>query len=138
MMNKTINLSNNRLSRAKEDLESAKLNLDNGLLKASINRSYYCILHSIRAVNALKGFDAKTHSEVISYFHQYFIHTEDFNKDLYLIINKAHRTREKSDFDDFYKVSLKDTEEQFENAKYFLGIAENFLLDKYIYLLKSK
>ena len=47
-----------RLERAKEDLQAARVNHSSGLFKASINRSYYAIFHSIRAVNILDGFDA--------------------------------------------------------------------------------
>ena len=51
-----------RLERAKEDLQAARVNHCSGLFKASINRSYYAIFHSIRAVNILDGFDASKHS----------------------------------------------------------------------------
>lgn len=54
-----------RLERAKEDLEAARVNHSSGLFKAAINRSYYAIFHSIRAVNILDGFDASKHSSVI-------------------------------------------------------------------------
>ena len=47
-----------RLERAKEDLQAARVNHSSGVFKASINRSYYAIFHSIRAVNILDGFDA--------------------------------------------------------------------------------
>ncbi len=74
-MKNRIILSKYRFEKAKEDLLSAKINLDNGLIKASINRSYYAIYHSIRSVNALDGFDSKKHSGVIAYFNQHYIHT---------------------------------------------------------------
>ena len=49
----TETLCRYRLERAKEDLQAAKVNHDSGLVKASINRSYYAIFHGIRAVNIL-------------------------------------------------------------------------------------
>lgn len=57
-----------RLERAKEDLQAAHVNHESGLFKAAINRSYYAIFHSIRAVNILDGFDASKHSSVIAHF----------------------------------------------------------------------
>lgn len=54
-------LSFYRLEKAKEDLKAAKVNCENGLYKASINRSYYAIFHAIRAVNAINKFDSKRH-----------------------------------------------------------------------------
>lgn len=47
-----------RLDRAKEDLLAAETNHQAGFYKAAINRSYYAIFHSIRAVNVLDNFDA--------------------------------------------------------------------------------
>lgn len=136
MNNKIITLSRYRLDKAKEDLESAKVNLENCLFKASINRSYYCIFHTIRSINALNEFDSKRHSGVIAYFNQNFIHTGDFNKKIYSIISTANKIREKSDYDDFYIASKKETEEQLENAKYFLGVAEEYLESKYSKLME--
>ena len=60
-------LSDYRLERAKEDIQTAKINIDNGLYKGAVNRSYYAIFHAIRAVNVLDGFDASKHSSVIAH-----------------------------------------------------------------------
>jgi len=60
MNSKIIALSKYRLEEAKEDLTASRINLENGLIKASIN-----IFHSIRAVNALNDFDSKKHSGVM-------------------------------------------------------------------------
>lgn len=59
-----------RLERAKEDILTAENNQQAGFYKAAINRSYYAIFHSIRAVNILDGFDASKHSSVIAHFNQ--------------------------------------------------------------------
>lgn len=131
MNNKIITLSRYRLDRAKEDLEAAKINLENDLIKASINRSYYCIFHAIRSINALNEFDSKRHSGVIAYFNQYFIHGGYFDKEVYSIISTANKIREKSDYDDFYIASRKDAEEQLQNATYFLNLSEEFLETRY-------
>lgn len=66
-----------RLERAKEDLQAACVNHNSGLFKAAINRSYYAIFHSIRAVNILDGFDASKHSSVIAHFNQYYVQVSD-------------------------------------------------------------
>lgn len=131
MNSKIITLSRYRLDRAKEDLLSAKVNLENGLIKASINRSYYSIFHAIRAINALNEFDSKKHSGVISHFNQFFIHTGNFDKQVYSLISIAYKIRERSDYDDFYVASKRDAQSQLENANYFLKLAEEFLLNKY-------
>ncbi len=120
-------LSKYRLERAREDLQTAKVNLDNGLYKGAVNRSYYAIFHAIRAVNAMDGFDASKHASVIAHFNQYHVHVGDFDKNTYKIIDSAYRIREKCDYSDFFIVSKEEAQEQYEKAMKFLTSVENFL-----------
>ena len=120
-------LSNYRLDRAKEDIRTAQINIENGLYKGAINRSYYAIFHAIRAVNVLDGFDASKHSSVIAHFNQYHVHPGDFEKGIYKIIDSAYRIREKCDYSDFFIVSKEDALEQYEKAAKFLESVEKFL-----------
>ena len=114
MQPEQMQLSKYRIERANEDIITAKVNLENGLYKGAINRSYYAIFHAIRAVNALDGFDASKHSSVIAHFNQFHVHTGDFDKNTYKIIDSAYRIREKCDYSDFFIVSKKEAEEQGE------------------------
>ena len=97
------------------------------MYKGTINRSYYAIFHAIRAVNVLDGFDASKHSSVIAHFNQYHVHTGDFEKGIYKIIDSAYRIREKCDYSDFFIVSKEDALEQYEKAAKFLESVEKFL-----------
>ncbi|MCD8380322.1 MAG: HEPN domain-containing protein [Lachnospiraceae bacterium] len=123
-------LSKYRLERAKEDLASAKCNYEAGLYKASINRSYYAIFHSIRAVNTLDGFDASKHSSVIAHFNQYYVHTGEFDRQIYKVIDNAYHIREKCDYRDFYIASREDAEKQIEHAEMFIHLVEDYLEKK--------
>lgn len=125
-----IDLSKYRFKRAKEDLQAACVNIENGFFKAAINRSYYAIFHAIRAVNVLDGFDASKHSSVIAHFNQYHVHTGDFEKGTYKIIDSAYRIREKCDYSDFFVVSKEEAQEQYQKAVEFLSYVEKFL-EKY-------
>ena len=124
-------LSEYRLERAKEDLKSAEINHNSGLFKASINRSYYAIFHGIRAVNILDGFDASKHSSVIAHFNQYFVHTGEFDRGIYKIIDGAYRIREKCDYSDFFLASKEDSALQLENAKQFVKTIEIYVKNKF-------
>lgn len=84
----THTLCTYRLKRAEEDLLTAESNHRSGFYKASINRSYYAIFHSIRAVNILDGFDASKHSSVIAYFNQFYVHTGEFDRTIYKLFDK--------------------------------------------------
>lgn len=121
-----------RLARAKEDLETAKLNYESGMYKAAINRSYYAIFHSIRAVNVLDEFDASKHSSVIAHFNRYHVYTGDFKKDTYKTIDSAYRIREKCDYSDFFIASKSDAEEQIQKAEQFYKEVQEYLDNKEI------
>ena len=64
-----MDLAKYRLIRAKEDLETASDNLENGKYRASVNRSYHAVFHAIRAVTALDSFDSETPGRPFS-FHE--------------------------------------------------------------------
>lgn len=120
-----------RLERAKEDLLTAENNHQAGFYKAAINRSYYAIFHSIRAVNALDNFDASKHSSVIAHFNQYYIHTGEFERDVYKMIDSAYRIREKCDYSDFFIASKADSEMQLKHAHDFVGVVESYIQKKF-------
>lgn len=119
-----------RLERSREDLQAARVNHDAGLFKASINRSYYAIFHGIRAVNILDGFDASKHSSVIAHFNQYFVHTGEFDRDIYKIIDGAYRIREKCDYSDFFLASKEDSAIQLSHAETFVKTVEEYIQKK--------
>lgn len=127
MQHDQLQLSQYRMERAKEDIVTAKVNIDNGLYKGAVNRSYYAIFHAIRAVNVLDGFDASKHSAVIVHFNQFHVHTGDFEKLTYKIIDSAYRIREKCDYSDFFIVSKEEAEEQYNKAIEFVKCVEHFL-----------
>jgi uncharacterized protein (UPF0332 family) len=119
-----------RLERANEDLMTAQNNQLGGFYKGAVNRSYYAIFHCIRAVNLLDGFDASKHSSVIAHFNRFYVHTGEFDRETYKLIDKAYRIREKCDYSDFYIVSKEDSLMQIEHAKKFIHITEQYLKRK--------
>ena len=116
-----------RLKSAKERLESAKLLLDAGQYRDSIGRSYYAIFTAVRAVLAKDKVDFSKHSGVIAYFQREYIKTEQFEIKYSKILQRAFQIRNNCDYDDFFLVSKKDAEEQYENAVDMLSIIENYL-----------
>ena len=117
MEGSVIDLAKYRLARAKEDIETAEDNLTQGKYRASVNRSYYAVFHSIRSVTALDYFDSSKHSGVIAFFNQHYVKTGIFEKELSKIVDSCYRLREKADYDDFYLVSKEEAEQQIKKAK---------------------
>ena len=120
-------LTKYRLDRATEFLSASKIMLENNCLKDSINRSYYAIFTTIRALLAENELDFKKHSAVISYFRQHYIKTKIFDVKFSQYVGNAFEIRNNCDYEDFYIVSREDTETQYNNAVEFYETVKNFL-----------
>ena len=101
--------------------------LENNCYKDSINRSYYAIFTTIRALLAENEIDFKKHSAVISYFRQHYIKTKIFNVKFSQYVGDAFEIRNNCDYEDFYIVSREDAETQYNNAVEFYDAIKNFL-----------
>lgn len=123
-------LAGYRMEHAKEMLSAAEGNLEIGQYKTSLNRSYYAIFHAMRAMNILKGFDSSKHSGVIAYFNKEYIKEGIMDKALSVIIKSSSFLREKSDYDDFFIIGRKETENQLASARIFLEAVEKYLNEK--------
>ncbi|WMJ88538.1 HEPN domain-containing protein [Anaerocolumna sp. MB42-C2] len=125
-------LAKYRFEKAEEDLETARMNHNNAMYKASINRSYYAIFHGMRAVTILNDFDSSKHSGIIAFFNQNYIKTGIFDKELSKVIASASKLREKSDYVDFYIASKQDSHEQLVKADGFLEIIKGYLKESQV------
>jgi uncharacterized protein (UPF0332 family) len=65
------NLAMHRIQKAKKILIEAKDNLNQKHYGLSVNRSYYAMFTSARALLALKELDSSKHSGVIALFKEY-------------------------------------------------------------------
>ena len=122
-----MELARYRLGQANDCMKAAENNLESKLYKDALNRSYYCVFHSIRAVLALSSFDSKKHTGIISEFHKGFIKTGKFDKRFSVVIRQSFQIRNRSDYEDFYVVAKDDVVQQIDNAKDFMQAAKEFI-----------
>jgi uncharacterized protein (UPF0332 family) len=127
MEGSVIDLSRYRLETAKEDLKTAKDNLRDGNLRASVNRSYYAIFHALRSVLAFEQFDSGKHSGIIARINQNYVKTGIFDKTLSKVVDTAFRLREKADYQDFFVVSKEDAEAQIVKAEQVMTVIEAYV-----------
>lgn len=120
-------LSAYRLSAAEERLLSSKVLLDAGLFKDSIGRSYYAIFSAVKAILALDQIDFKKHSEVIGYFQKNYVKTGIIEVKYSKYLQNAFQVRNNCDYNDFYIVSKKDAEEQYNNAAEMIETIKDYL-----------
>ncbi|NIA31847.1 MAG: HEPN domain-containing protein [Actinobacteria bacterium] len=114
-------LSAHRLKKAKDVLRQADLLLKNAEYDGSINRSYYAIFNSIRALLALIGVDSRKHSGVISCFDRYFVKTGYLDKQFSKIAHNAFDVRQVSDYQDFQMPTCEQAKEQYDDAERFIA-----------------
>ncbi|MBR1598493.1 MAG: HEPN domain-containing protein [Lachnospiraceae bacterium] len=118
-----------RLEKAEQCLSDAETLFNKGSYEGAVNRSYYCIYHSIRSILALDEVEFKRHSGNISYFRQNYIKTGIFDKSLSVIVGSAFDTRSDSDYEDYISFSSEDAKKQLENAKKFLSVINDYVKD---------
>lgn len=126
-----IQLSKYRIERAKKDLQAAKILFENNLFSQSLNRSYYAIFHSVRAIYAYEKFDSRKHSGIISHFNKRYVKKGIFSKDYSRILMGAEKIRNKSDYNDFYIASKEEAKNQIVDAKVFIDTMEKYI-DEYL------
>ena len=116
-----VNLAKYRLEKAKAILEEAEDALKQGHFGMSVNRSYYAMFTSARALLALKELDSSKHSGVISFFNQHIVKAGFFSKEFSKFLSQAKDIREDADYGDFVKITKEDAENQLEHARSFIA-----------------
>ena len=122
-----INLAKHRIEKARENLQESEDSLDQNHFGMSVNRSYYAMFTSARAILALKELDSSKHSGVIALFSQHIIKPGLFPKEPSKFLRKAKRIRENADYGDFIEITKEDAQMQLEHAKEFVEQAQNAL-----------
>lgn len=127
-----VDLSRYRMQKAEEMLVSSKREFEAGDYASANNRAYYSIFHMLRAVLALDGEDYKKHSAVISHFSQNYLKTDIISRDYSKLIFNASAIRNRSDYEDFYICSIKDTENLISGAADFYAAVKAYLEKRYL------
>jgi len=123
-----VNLAEYRLKKAKEILIEAEDSIKQNHSAMSINRSYYVMFTSARALLALKELDSSKHSGVISLFNQHIVKAGLFPTEFSKFLREAKGMRADADYGDFVKITQEDAKNQIDHAQKFLEEAEKTLL----------
>lgn len=127
MQDKDRDLSAYRLSLAKETLANGRMCLDNRFYRDCINRSYYAVFYSIKAILAIEGIDFKRHKDAVAYFNKSYVATGVFPREVGKRLGRIKMMREESDYSDFFIVSEEDARKQYETAQYITAAIEEYL-----------
>jgi len=123
------NLAIYRMQRAREILIEAQDSLTQKHFGLSVNRCYYAMFTSARAILALKEMDSSKHSGVISLFNQHIVKEGLFSKEISKSLPKAKDIREDADYGDFVEITEEDAHTQLKRAIQFVEEAEKTTQD---------
>jgi len=115
------------LDVAKRRLEAAKLLFEKGMIEDAVNRAYYSFFHAAKAMLNALGFDAKTHSGLISEFGLRIIKINLLDKKFGQYIRKAFEMGESSDYEIGVIFSKGEVQTLIKNAEEFLRKAQEFV-----------
>ena len=118
------------LETAKRRLEAAKLLFEKDMIEDAVNRAYYAFFHAAKAMLNVLGYDAKTHSGLISEFGLRIIKTELLDKKFGQYFRRAFEMRESSDYEIGIIFSEEEVETLIKNADEFLKKAKEFIEEK--------
>lgn len=118
------------IEKARDELDTSELLLDNGKFSKSLNCSYYAIFHATRALLLTDNIQRSKHSGLISEFIKQYIATGKLEKRYSKIIKGAEKIRLNTDYKFFYIVSKDEAVEQLKNATAFVSEIVNYIENK--------
>ncbi len=117
-----------RLSKAREDLASARDSLARGYLRTAINRAYYAVFHAASAALFWLDIERARHSGVESAFGQYFAKTELVEREYGRIYARTRAQREDQDYSMTERALTRSTVAQtVTDAERFVARVEQYL-----------
>ena len=116
-----------RLEQADESLEAAKILLDKGLIRPSVNRAYYAMFYAVLALLARGKQETSKHSGAIALFDRDFVKRGIFKKDFSRWLHDAFDLRQRSDYAAEYHVSGEETDKTLKNAESFVDEVKKVL-----------
>lgn len=107
------------MRRAQESLRAAEALAGLGLHADSISRSYYAVLHFVRALLLSRGLEAKSHAGVVHLFHSELVRSGVFPPVHNRALAALQRSREFADYDAAVAFTAEDTEASLADARAF-------------------
>ncbi len=115
------------VARAEQALRAAEALLGLGLHADSVSRSYYAVLHLVRALLFSRGVEPRTHSGAIHLFNAELVKSGLMPSSHNRILSGLQRSRELADYDAAVAFSAEDAGQYLDDAKTFSREALAFL-----------
>ena len=119
-----------RLERAREDLDTAWDNIEQGHFRAAVNRAYYAVFHIASAALFSQGIQRSKHSGIEAAFSQFLVKPGHIETEFSRIYQQARRQREEADYADLVNIDEATARQTVMNAERFVDRLEAFLRDE--------
>lgn len=123
----SINLVTLRLKRAKKTLEASKALFQANFFLDSLSKSYYAVFYAAGAALENIGIQTKRHATTIQKFNECFVKNGKVDKEHYLTLSNAFRTRNLADYELMWEAGEEEAEEQLRRAEEFIQAIEQIL-----------
>lgn len=114
-------------AKADDALRGARLLLKDGLCNDANSRSYYVMFYVVCALMSEFEKRYKSHSSLISAFHDNWVKTGQVDKDYHRFITTAFDRRNSSDYDNVFQDTREASEQQIVRAEAFLKLGRELL-----------
>lgn len=115
------------LDRARQDLQAAESNLQQGFHGVAVTRAYYAMFYAANALLASKGISRSKHSGVHSAFGEHFVKAGLIETEYAKMLGHAFDSRLDSDYDIMFTAERTLAEEISDDAQRFVERAERYL-----------
>ena len=115
------------LAKARDQIDSARIMLENGRFDDSVSRSYYAVFHAISAALYSKELSYSTHSQVIGAFNREFVKNGIFPSSFTKMIKRMFNECQTGDYDFDSCIDEETARESLENAATIISGIERYL-----------
>jgi uncharacterized protein (UPF0332 family) len=116
-----------RVEQADESVDSARLLLENGKLRPSVNGAYYAMFYGVLALVSVEGRAPAKHSGAVALFDSEFVKTELFGRDMSRWLHEAFDLRQRTDYRELFSVSEERTRATLRHAEQFVSAVKAYL-----------
>lgn len=114
------------LLRAREELETAQLLLDNGRYRVCISRAYYAMFYGIQALLKNKNIPSRTHKGTIQQFSQHFVKSGDCPESMAQDLKRNYDLRQQGDYDATSEIDQADAEQALTASVNFVAQVQDY------------
>lgn len=115
------------LEKSEHYLNASRLLMEQEFQDSAVSRIYYAMFYSVQALLLQKDIVANTHKGTITKFHELFIKTGIFDKEIALTLSEGFDKRGVADYDATVLITQEDANNLYQKAVNFCKTLKNYI-----------